>query len=190
MNQPQDLVGMTFGRLTVISRGFVYTSPKNIKKPRWNCICLCGGTQLALANHLKSGLVRSCGCLLTEWQKRVGKANSFISSKRRKPGVALRTIFKRYKRNAENKALLFDLSLESFKNLVNQPCFYCGTLKSNTVSVSVEVLEYNGVDRVQNNLGYTEDNCVACCCHCNWAKKGMSQEDFISMCKKVAARFP
>ena len=36
----------------------------------------------------------------------------------------------------------------------------------------------NGVDRIDSSLGYTIDNCVACCDKCNYAKHDLSTEDF------------
>ena len=34
--------------------------------------------------------------------------------------------------------------------------------------------KYNGVDRVDNSLGYIKENCVACCKICNNAKSTLS----------------
>jgi hypothetical protein len=39
---------------------------------------------------------------------------------------------------------------------------------------------YNGVDRVNNSLGYTKDNCKPCCKMCNKMKGTMSLEEFKS----------
>ena len=38
---------------------------------------------------------------------------------------------------------------------------------------------YNGVDRKDNNLGYTIDNCVPCCHRCNSMKSNLSYQNFI-----------
>ena len=38
---------------------------------------------------------------------------------------------------------------------------------------------YNGLDRVDNNLPHTLENCVTCCKHCNYAKRDMSQQKFL-----------
>ena len=37
---------------------------------------------------------------------------------------------------------------------------------------------YNGVDRVDNEKGYTVENSVPCCLHCNFAKAQMTQDQF------------
>lgn len=60
-----DLTGVTFGRLTVIKR---QDSIKNAGKSRtrWECICSCGQTKIALTENLKSGNTQSCGCISLE----------------------------------------------------------------------------------------------------------------------------
>lgn len=55
-----DLTGQTFGRLTVLS--LVTKKPKT----RWRCKCVCGNETEVLANNLRQGRTRSCGCLNME----------------------------------------------------------------------------------------------------------------------------
>src|SRR5882672_6509481 len=52
---PATLVGMRFGRLTVISR--------SNGRSMWLCICDCGNNKAVRTDHLKRGATRSCGCL-------------------------------------------------------------------------------------------------------------------------------
>jgi hypothetical protein len=56
----QDLTGQVFGRLTVIRRD------GDIKPTRWVCLCECGKEYSSTAGHLKSGNIKSCGCLRNE----------------------------------------------------------------------------------------------------------------------------
>lgn len=54
-----DLVGQRFERLTVLSlAGQDYR-----RQAQWLCQCDCGNTVVALSANLKTGGVRSCGCL-------------------------------------------------------------------------------------------------------------------------------
>jgi hypothetical protein len=57
-----NLLGQTFGRLTVIFRG------ENDKRGRaqWICECECGNHSLIRGNELRSGHTQSCGCLQKE----------------------------------------------------------------------------------------------------------------------------
>lgn len=57
-----SLVGKTFGRLTVLSRGG-YGKGKDI---RWVCSCTCGKTKEISGISLREGRSKSCGCLRIE----------------------------------------------------------------------------------------------------------------------------
>ena len=53
-----------------------------------------------------------------------------------------------------------------FNTLSSSDCFYCG--KNGP----------NGIDRIDNNLGYSISNCVPACKHCNYVKGDLSLDDF------------
>lgn len=58
MKKAQNLIGMIFGRLTVIRR-----SDDGI---RWHCQCACGNTNDSISGNLRYGKSKSCGCLQRE----------------------------------------------------------------------------------------------------------------------------
>lgn len=64
-----DLTDMKFGRLTVIERAGSHVTSGGDKKTRWRCICDCGNMTYATTSDLRSGDVRSCGCLKRERDK-------------------------------------------------------------------------------------------------------------------------
>lgn len=57
MPKAPNLIGQTFGMLTVHSR-----AKSNKYGVRWLCVCVCGGTATPTTNNLKSGNSTSCGC--------------------------------------------------------------------------------------------------------------------------------
>jgi len=83
-----DLTGQTFGKLTVLSET---ESRKNKHsgwkaKRMWNCQCECGNFSGVATNALRSGSIKSCGCLIAEagrkrWAKQamVGKVFSGLT---------------------------------------------------------------------------------------------------------------
>lgn len=60
MAQHKNLVGVTFGRLTVTSKA---ESNKH-GAAMWNCVCLCGRERVAMGSLLRRGEVKSCGLSL------------------------------------------------------------------------------------------------------------------------------
>lgn len=58
-----DLVGMRFGKLTVISKAAPYVSPSGVKLPQWHCRCDCGKEVDVYYYSLLSGRSKSCGCM-------------------------------------------------------------------------------------------------------------------------------
>ena len=74
MSQFQDLTRQKFGRLTVIKR----VENKN-KQTYWLCRCECGNEKEVNAGNLKSGNVRSCGCLRHETVTKHGLRNTRLN---------------------------------------------------------------------------------------------------------------
>ena len=69
-----DMIGKTFGQLTVLSEMVAKTGGRI----RYLCQCRCGEITGVLGEHLRSGAVRSCGCLRNEGAKeRAAKKASF-----------------------------------------------------------------------------------------------------------------
>jgi len=73
----------------------------------------------------------------------------------------------------------FQLNFEEFQALVTSPCHYCNLRKDD---------EANGIDRVNNDLGYTKENCVPACWKCNRMKHFYHPEFFIEKCKIITKK--
>lgn len=58
-----DLTGKVYGRLTVLGDVGKRSKAKGIL---WQCMCECGTIAFVKGSHLKSGAIRSCGCLNRE----------------------------------------------------------------------------------------------------------------------------
>lgn len=76
--KPKDLIGKTFGRLTVIGR----SSNDKRGKSRWECRCECGNIKTILADSLVSGKTKSCGCYRKETAPRNNPAKHGMSRTR------------------------------------------------------------------------------------------------------------
>ena len=85
----------------------------------------------------------------------------------------------------------FNLSIERFQELSIQNCFYCGckptNMRQDTTKMRKGVTRQflNGIDRIDNNIGYIEGNVRACCEDCNKAKRNLSEEQFFDLIKSI-----
>lgn len=62
MGHALDIAGQRFGRLLIMKRVMV----RGAKNVMWMCRCDCGGSVVAAASNIKSGITQSCGCLARE----------------------------------------------------------------------------------------------------------------------------
>jgi len=101
--------------------------------------------------------------------------------------VAARKIKDNYSRMAKRRGHIFELTDIQVKELIIQNCHYCGIQPSSVLNFHYnrEPFLYNGIDRVDNEKGYTFDNVVPCCSICNYAKKSMSKEQFLQWIKRI-----
>jgi len=86
-----------------------------------------------------------------------------------------------YRYNARKRGILFELSVDEFKKLTNEKCFYCGGHSKDRNPQS----RGNGIDRKDSSKGYNIENCVTCCATCNFVKNNMPFEDFIKWVRDV-----
>lgn len=169
-----------FGMLTVVRRDF---SSRKDHNPYWLCKCDCGEETVVAINNLKKGEIISCGCFrLEQTKKRAKKLNT-----KKEGDSALNSVLYTYKYNADKRDIEFSLTDKQFKELIFANCGYCGAPpnnKSKNRYGNGDVI-YNGVDRIDNALGYKKDNCITCCQNCNRAKYKMSYQEFIDWIKNI-----
>lgn len=82
-----------------------------------------------------------------------------------------------YKYNCKARNHSWELSNEQATFLILADCYYCGTPSTEKRT--------NGIDRLDNDLGYFPANCVSCCSTCNMMKRNASVKDFIGHCRKL-----
>lgn len=65
----KELTNQTFNRLTVKE----YVGPTEAGQSLYRCVCSCGNETVSQAGNLKSGQVKSCGCLRRELAADIGR---------------------------------------------------------------------------------------------------------------------
>jgi len=120
----------------------------------------------------KMGVMNRC--------KICGKKKELEYSKKRyyKEKDTIKYKYRKYKTGAKQRGINFELDYQEFKKNYNGKCIYCG-----------ELTNKRGIDRMNNDLGYTNSNVVSCCSICNMAKRGMSVNDFIRHCRKIVKNY-
>ncbi len=141
--------------------------------------------------RLDSSLCLDCGIILTDNIRAIGKKNKelrrckscydkLLEVEQNRPkrernykqeGFKNKyVVWNSYIKGAKQRKLDFTLSKVLFNELLIKPCFYCGYYN---------LQEINGIDRIDNNKGYTDNNVVTCCSTCNIAKGTNHPQEFI-----------
>jgi hypothetical protein len=189
----ENLVGLTFGRLTVVEEMPPKEPNKRGKRPSWKCMCSCGDPEPVVirdGSKLKSGNSKSCGCLKKEKAaKRMSDWQATGAGRTYEPRIASAMGVFRAKYTDG------DLQFDDFYSLSQLPCFYCNQEPSNVREIVFPNSSafyaqncrfvYNGLDRVNNDLPHSKDNCVPCCKECNLSKRNMTITDFLWMVEHI-----
>lgn len=118
-----------------------------------------------------------------ELKKHSGKCLSHSHVKR-----PFESVFNSLKK--EKRGLKVTLTYKQFIEFTKiKYCHYCGDdmwwVPYGTVNGKFKSRSYN-LDRVNNEKGYSKENCVVSCFKCNKFKGTMKYEDFIERCRKIA----
>jgi hypothetical protein len=171
MGKRLNLINKKFGLLTVISD----------VKGGWICKCDCGNliTRESGSLNRRPGQFKSCGCVA---HKNLGQIEPDEI-------VMLKKVYRAYKSHAKTKNINFILTIEEVKCLIIQNCYYCNSIPQNQLNHKNKSRKtnfyYNGIDRVNNEIGYELNNSVPCCHKCNHAKRNWPLCDFKEWIQKI-----
>jgi hypothetical protein len=184
-SKQRDLIGLRYNMLIVVeklpSRAYGGKN-KYHKKRMWLCICDCGNTTEANTGSLTSNSKKSCGCLTS-----TKSAENSIKSRHKiaKEDAGFRSVYSTYKQNSMHRKLNFNIDFDYAINIMKSNCHYCGATPSNIHMKSYYNVKYNGIDRVDNSVGYEKNNIVSCCKMCNISKNNNSEEYFLDWAKRL-----
>lgn len=173
-SKQKDLTGLKFNNLNILFK-VKHNEDKSYRKIYWKCLCDCGKETILSTSQIISNKTKSCGCL-----RKITNASNSIKSryKMAKKDSGYKSIYNSYLCNAKAKNKIFEIEFEDFKNLLIGNCFYCNSEPLNVYMKSYYNVKYNGVDRRNNDTGYTLENSVSCCKMCNIAKNNNTEENF------------
>ncbi len=145
-----------------------------------------------LASCVKKSLVYKCRCKCGKEHNKYAfilRLNDYGLVCRHHPDIEARAkakVFRDYQRNCRIREREWSLTDEQAEVLFQEKCFYCGVEPSNTKTVDNSIYTYNGIDRIDNSIGYTVNNSVSCCTKCNMMKSTMSAEEFTGHAERIA----
>jgi len=164
--------GKRFGRLTIIDFSYKEGTQQYFYKAK----CDCGTERLFRISNIQQGTTLSCGCLGKEIRAKVNKGNT--NTRGAFGESSLTFLINTYRGQARDRGMEYSLSREDFREITSSNCFYCDRPPSRVKKMRTGYgsYTYNGVDRVDNDLGYTKSNCVASCRECNIAKNSVTKQ--------------
>jgi len=170
-----------YGRLTVIKEYKTRTKSGRSQR-RFLCLCDCGKETDVEKGKILAGITKSCGCLREETYKK------WADNRRLGFGEsAMNQVYGVYKKSAVIRGHEFLLTKDDFLEIVTKPCIYCGSSLSNMLDKKdgYGSFKYTGIDRYDNNLGYTKENSVPCCSICNRIKTNLSIDFMYNHLQKI-----
>lgn len=149
MGKGRELVGQKFGRLLVERK-----SEKKIHKERvWFCKCDCGNNYETTSYRLTSGAIKSCGCLRDEYQK----SSKTLNKTHGETGTLTYRSWEAIKRRCLNE------NNKDFIRYGGRGITVCDEWINSYEQFHLDMgdrpSEKHSIDRVDNNLGYSKENC-------------------------------
>jgi hypothetical protein len=146
-------VGEIYGRLKV--QKFI---KKRLQKDSYcKCLCVCGSIKNITLRHLKSGAIKSCGCLARELSS-VRSRKLLTKHGEAKKGTPL------YKRWRSILQRVSDSNSDGYERYQKRNIDICEEWKNDYLKFKEWSLK-NGfkkslqIDRIDNSKGYSPDNC-------------------------------
>ena len=134
--------------------------------------CQCGNLSKAYASSLinkESTMCSSCG-----WSNQ-----TYLEA------ADVEKVFNYLESTAISRNMTFTLTIEQIKTMYFANCFYCNDKPGNRLKNK----SFQGLDRVNNAIGYEIENVVPCCKICNRAKSSMSLEQWKLWLARVSKQY-
>lgn len=138
MGKLVDLTGRRFGMLTVISR-----ANNKGEETMWNCQCDCGSISVVQGNNLRRGKTKSCGCQRIKHGKKGTRLYNIWGGMKKRCNCPTHMWYKRYGGRGITVCDEWNNDFQAFYDW----------------AMSHGYSDDLTIDRIDNDKGYSPDNC-------------------------------
>ena len=161
------MIGKRYGKLVVLERSGVEKLTGTVI---YKCQCDCGKVKNINGKNLRNRQTQSCGC--TKEQKGSYKTQE-EGTYRNKYSVLARKCEPRFNDSPP--------TFDEWKAIVTQNCAYCDSPPPLITAARYKIpVPCIGIDRINNDKGYTPANMLPCCKKCNFDKRHKTVREFES----------
>ena len=145
-----SLATSKFNMMIVIEEASPYIKPSGLREKMVKCKCDCGNIKTVRYSHLKTGRVKSCGCLQRKLaSKRMTKHGECNSDE--------------YKAWAQMKSRCYNKNYTNFKLWGGRGIVVCDKWRASFGNFLKDMgrkpSKKHSLDRINNDKGYSLDNC-------------------------------
>lgn len=101
----------------------------------------------------------------------------------------LKRLWSIFKSSSKKRGIKVGIDFESYSNLVQSRCGYCGSHPSNLLKYSGLEFKYNGLDRMNSEVGYLKENLIPSCRFCNSLKGSMPWPYWADFINSIVTNF-
>ena len=177
----RKIIGKKINKLLVLEVLGVNSRNREVLK----CLCDCGTITASMYHTLVNNQTTSCGCLKARNNREKDYKRRFSDK-----DLCVKYKYKNYGFGAKKRNLEFILTINEFEKLIFNNCYYCNSKPNNIFKIKFKrnkdaICYYNGIDRIDNKVGYIITNCISCCSICNFMKSKMLQNEFLLHIEKI-----
>ena len=180
-----DYTDVEFGLLTgvrFIARRKKANSKINAYETIWLFRCSCKNKEIerSITSVLAYGDKSSCGCTSTARRRKTHLLEDNRGIKNR--------AYQQHKTAAKSRGFISYLTYEQYEMIALRACAYCGnrSKRKSVKELSIrEEIEFNSIDRRNNEPYYKLENCVPACFVCQMMKGSLSFDEFYGKIEQI-----
>lgn len=160
----------------------------NEEKGTYTLQCKCGNTSEGDSTHVTRKISNLLSDGFTACMECYHKYKAELKLNQEQQALLYthKDVYREYVKKSKERGIEFTLSLEEAAPLFKSNCYYCGNAPSNKRTRDTGITAYyQGLDRVDNSVGYILSNVVPCCKYCNAFKLDRSKEIFLKHVEQI-----